>query len=203
MYGLQLQTQNLEKLHDFYSQLGFTGVGKNSSWSRLQLGSTILDFESIDNFSPQYCFQISIPVSIFNSKMHDWSASIEIRKRKSVFHPRLKPTWYLHDISDNIVELFPSSVQTIALTGIVMIVPDLSEVSQQLKGLGLSCIFIDQSRCILQNSHDATQIVLINSSQNGNLSNRKSSAIPTMKSNVFATVCVRNTPHFLYMVKTQ
>lgn len=202
MYGLQLQTQNLEKQHDFYAQLGFTVVEKNRSWSRFQLGSTVLDFESTDIFSPQYCFQISVPVSIFNSKMNEWSASTEIRKRKSVFHPRLKPTWYLPDISHNVVELFPSSVQTIGITGVVMIVPNVSAISQQLRGLGLSCIFIDQSRCILQNSHDATQIVLIKSSQTENLANRRSRTIPTMKSNVFATVCVRNTPHYLYMVKT-
>lgn len=204
MYGLQLQAQDLKKQHDFYGQLlGFPVLERNRSWFRIQLGTTVLDFETADNFSPRYRFLITIPFSIFDSKMDEWSAHVDIHKRRSAFHPALNPTWYFCDTSQNIVELSPSPAHAIGITGIMMIVNNLLEVSQQLKRLGLTCIFVDQTRCILQNPDDATQIVLIQTSRNSSLSSRKSRIIPTMKSSVFATVCVRNTPHFIYMVKTQ
>lgn len=201
MYGLQLKANNLDNQYHFYSQiLGFPLLSRTSSYLRTEVGTTVLDFEKVDNLFLPYCFRVDIPIDLFNATMDDLSAQINIGKRRSIFHPQLQNTWYIYDTSRNIIELSPSRIDTIRITGIEMIVNDLTEVSQQLQHLGLNCLFIDQFRCILQNPYDSTVIALIQPKLESKSSTSKIMTVPTIRSSINATVCLQNTPHFLYMV---
>ena len=87
-----------------------------------------------------------------------------------------------------------------------MVVNESTKVSEQLQRLGLVSTFTDPYRCILQNPDDETDIVLVQPNADGNTpspSTNLAMTIPTMKSSVNATVCVRDTPHFLYMVQSK
>ena len=202
MYGLQLQTQHLGPLHHFYSEIvGFPILNETHTYFRTQVGATILDFEQV-NHSAQYCFRIGLPMESFNMEMDNLSARVDIKSRRSVFHPKLKHTWYFHDPSNNIVELSPDRYNEPRITGIVMLVEDTVKVGEQLESLGLTCRFTDQFRCIFQNPDDRTDIILIKTRVNQYSSGQQAVTIPTVQSSVNATVCLENTSHYLYMVKS-
>jgi len=201
MYGLQLQTQYLSDLHHFYSDIiGLPILDETQKYFRTQIGTTVLDFEQASNNLARYCFRIGLPIELFNEKMNNLSARVSIKRRRSVFHPKLKHTWYFRDPSNNIVELSPFQYDQIQVNGIAMLVKDILKVGNQLQSLGLSCKFTDSIRCILENPDDGTNIVLIQTNANQKPSMNQGMTIPTLKSSINATICVRDTPHFLYMV---
>jgi len=203
MYGLQLQTQHLSALHHFYSEIiGLPILDDTQKYFRTQIGMTVLDFEQASNNLARYCFRIGLPIELFNEKMNNLSARVSIQRRRSVFHPKLKHTWYFRDPSNNIIELSPYRHDQTQVNGIAMFVKDIANVSKQLQSLGLTCKFTDTFRCILENPDDGTSIVLIQTNANQKLSMNQSMTIPTLKSSINATICVRDTPHFLYMVTT-
>lgn len=201
MYGLQLQTSHLNLLQHFYGQiLDFPILDETSTYFRTQIGSTILDFEQASEVLALNCFRLGIPIESFNVTMNNLSQRVKIKRRRSVFHDKLKPTWYIRDPSNNIIELGAYEVDESGIVGIVMFVQSTTTVSEQLQALGLTGIFTDPFRCILENPDDATRIVLIQTRVDKNTSMNQAITIPTMKSSINATVCVKDTPHFLYMV---